>query len=319
MPLRLRFLKDLLITFSVLPIFLCCNGNEEKPLIQQTHTDVSLMVLGIAQDAGFPQIQCKKSCCTDAFARCDHREMVACIALIDHIEKKYFLLDATPDMKYQMQLVEKNTDASLGGILLTHAHIGHYTGLMDLGREAMGADKVPVYAMPRMLKYLSNNGPWSQLVSLGNILLMPMTADSSVKLSDNIALTPHLVPHRDEFSETVGFHIVGIEKSGWFIPDIDKWDKWDRDLNELLDNDFLFIDGTFYRNGEIYGRDMSEIPHPFIMETMQKLESVGKDQKAKVHFIHFNHTNPAMWDSEIRAEIHQAGYWLAEEGMVIAL
>ena len=42
--------------------------------------------------------------------------------------------------------------------------MGHYSGLMHLGREAANTSKVPVYAMPRMLEFLAKNGPWNQLL-----------------------------------------------------------------------------------------------------------------------------------------------------------
>ena len=80
-----------------------------------------------------------------------------------------------------------------------------------------------------------------------------------------------------------------------FIPDIDKWQKWDRDIRQMVkSHDDLFIDGTFYKNGEIPGRNMSEIPHPFIEETMALLETLPPSEKSKVWFIHMNHTNPAL-------------------------
>jgi pyrroloquinoline quinone biosynthesis protein B len=245
--------------------------------------------------------------------------MVSCIGLIDHESKSYFLIDATADIKDQMHRVEYNTGYSLQGILLTHAHIGHYTGLMDLGREAMGASAIKVWTMPRMKHFLENNGPWSQLVALKNISLQGLQNDSMVQLSQNLNITPHLVPHRDEYSETVGFLISGESKTGWFIPDIDKWSQWDRSLSEELKNDFLFIDGTFYANGEIPGRDMSEIPHPFIEETMALLKNEPDSLKSKLHFIHFNHTNPVLWDDEVRKIISSENFVICTTGMSLDL
>ena len=40
------------------------------------------------------------------------------------------------------------------GIFLTHAHIGHYSGLIHLGKEALGAKGISVYAMPKMSFFL---------------------------------------------------------------------------------------------------------------------------------------------------------------------
>ena len=53
----------------------------------------------------------------------------------------------------------------------------------------MNADSLPVYAMPRMAEYLGTNGPWSQLVTMNNIVLRQLKDQQSVKLS-NVTVTP---------------------------------------------------------------------------------------------------------------------------------
>ena len=100
-----------------------------------------------------------------------------------------------------------------------------------------------------------------------------------------------------------------------FIPDIDKWKRWDRRLEDVLaDVDLAYVDGTFHANGEIAYRDMSEIPHPFITESMERLGPLPAAERAKVRFIHLNHTNPALRpDSDARKEIEAAGFGVAEE------
>jgi pyrroloquinoline quinone biosynthesis protein B len=209
----------------------------------------------------------------------------------------------------------------LKGIFLTHAHIGHYTGLMHLGREVMGAKAFPVYAMPRMRSFLENNGPWSQLLALGNVEIRNLSADSTILLNERLSITPVLVPHRDEFSETVGFIIDGPEKSLLYIPDIDKWERWDRDIRAVLKTmDVALLDGTFYQNGEIPGRDMGEIPHPFIVESMALFADLPQDEKAKVRFIHFNHTNPLLLEnSSARERVEGAGFGVCREKAIFYL
>jgi pyrroloquinoline quinone biosynthesis protein B len=281
----------------------------QKPYIQ---------VLGIAQDAGYPQAGCKKSCCAEVWKDPGSRARVSCVAVVIPEEKKYYLLDATPDIKDQMFDLERKGH-ELGGIFLSHAHIGHYTGLMHLGREAMGASNVPVFVMPRMKDFLKDHGPWSQLVALGNIKVMLLSEGDAVALEGGVSISAKLVPHRDEFSETVGFRISGPDSSGWFIPDIDKWEKWETPLEDLLQDDFILADGTFYRNGEIFGRDMSEIPHPFVEETMSRLADRSPKERDKVVFIHFNHTNPILWDKKIQEEVRHKGFRLAFRGMTLGL
>jgi pyrroloquinoline quinone biosynthesis protein B len=247
------------------------------------------------------------------------RRKVSCLAVVDPAAGQFWLLDATPDFAEQHRMAQHllpGRTLELAGILLTHAHVGHYTGLMHLGREAMGASGVPVYAMPRMAGFLRQNGPWSQLVALGNIELRPLAADSAVALNERLRVTPLPVPHRDEFSETVGFRVQGPGGSLLYLPDIDKWERWRSDIAGLVGKvDWALLDGTFFRNGEIPGRDMSEIPHPFIEESMARFSVLSAMERSKISFIHFNHTNPVLREnSEAARSVVEQGFGLAAEG-----
>lgn len=308
----------LLLQMMIYSLLSCGSSEQIYETDRITSPDQFLMVLGIAQDAGYPQAQCKKSCCTEVWANYGKRAWVSCLAYIDLVGKQYYLFDASPDIKDQMHYVESQYDVSLAGIFISHAHMGHYTGLMHFGKEAIGAKAIPIYVMPRMKSYLEENGPWSQLVQLKNVELRSLAADAVLELSSNMRVTPFLVPHRDEFSETVGYEISSAERKAIFIPDIDKWHKWDRSIvEEVAKVDIAFLDGTFYRNGEIFGRDMSQIPHPFIEESMQAFESSGPGLKLKIHFIHLNHTNPALQsESEASLTIKQKNFNVARRGFL---
>lgn len=287
--------------------------------------DRFLVVLGIAQDAGYPQIGCEKECCKAYWLGKEKKKLITCLALVDRKANQYWLFEATPDIAEQLHslqpyLISKD-DYSPDGIFISHAHIGHYSGLMQLGREAMSARSVPVWVMPRLDSFIRNNGPWSQLVSLKNIQLKNLQADSTVSLNIALNITPFKVPHRDEFSETVGFVIESNKKKILFIPDIDKWGKWDRDIvNEIKKVDIALIDGTFYANGELPGRNMSEVPHPFVEESIQLFSSLPNTEKAKIRFIHFNHTNPLLKKSSVaKDKVIANGFAVTEEGMIIDL
>ncbi len=281
-----------------------CNDHQRLQKLEPSVLDVdkrsistSLILLGTIQDAGSPQIGCKKECCVDLFKNPDLTRKVISLGLVDQENGKTYLFDATPDMVTQMEMLttyEVNNDNILvDGIFLTHAHIGHYSGLMYLGKEAIDAQKIPVYAMPKMQNFLSENGPWDHLVKRENIKLIGLENEKSIDLSKEIRVTPILVPHRDEYSETVGYKIEGPNKSALFIPDIDKWDKWDKNIiEEIKKVDYAFLDATFYSGKEINNRDISQIPHPFVIESIQKFENLPKEEKSKIVFIHFNHTNP---------------------------
>ena len=276
-----------------------------------------VVVLGIAQDGGSPQSGCEKSCCKDLW-NSDEKEKVSCIGIVDPKSGKSWIIDATPDFSEQYRIITKENHTELAGIFLTHAHMGHYTGLLHLGREVMGAKDIPVFAMPKMKEFLESNSPWDQLVSLKNIEIQLMKNDKEIKLADGLFIEPFLVPHRDEYSETVGYKIIGVNKSVLFIPDIDKWEKWETDISELIQKvDFSFLDATFYKNGELK-RDMSEIPHPFVEESMELFSNLSETDKQKVHFIHCNHTNPLLQEgSDAQKEVFEKGFHLAKEGQII--
>ena len=275
-----------------------CSNNAD-PTPQQSACDVSLYVLGVAQDAGKPQIGNPDD---PAWADPSLRRLATSLALIDARgdAPKRWLFEATPNITEQLQRLDERvpTEASpgLSGVFLTHAHIGHYAGLILLGHEGAGAQNVNVYAMPRMADYLAQNGPWSQLVKYHNIILAIMADGQPEQVADDITVTPFLVPHRQEFSEVVGFRIEGPNKSALFIPDIDSWEDWDAEGTRIEDMiasvDIAYLDATFYANGEIPGRDMSGFPHPFVSHSMERFKDLPATEKAKVRFIHMNHTNP---------------------------
>lgn len=303
----------------------CRQMNNEKDVVKENDLpDQFLVVLGIAQDAGFPQAGCEKECCAAYYSGKEEKKGVTSLALVDKKNKQYWLFEATPDIAAQLKNLQDYlpaVDYTPDGIFITHAHIGHYTGLMQLGREAMGAKDIPVWVMPRMDSFIRNNGPWSQLVSLQNIRLNRLNADSTVQLNASFKVTPVKDPHRDEFSETVGFVIESGKKKILFVPDIDKWEKWERDIAEQLKQvDAALLDGTFYKNGELPGRDMREVPHPFVEESLQKFSVLSSVDKSKIIFIHFNHTNPLLKKASAEKDkVRKEGFAVAEEGMVIEL
>ncbi|MFN3165162.1 MAG: MBL fold metallo-hydrolase [Pseudohongiellaceae bacterium] len=278
-----------------------------------------IYILGVVQDAGYPQAGCYRPNCMPGWEDASLARGATSLAVVDPRASRKYLFEATPDLPrqlYDLNQVAPDSRYQLAGVFLTHAHIGHYTGLMHFGREAMGATGVNVFAMPRMREFLASNGPWSQLVELNNIRLRRLQNFQTEPLGA-IMVTPLLVPHRDEFSETVGYIILGPTRSALFIPDINKWDLWDRNIRDEIRNvDYAFVDATFFDGDELPGRDMSEIPHPFVVESMGLFESLPEAEKGKIWFIHMNHSNPLLDpDSTAYQTVTGAGFNVAGEGM----
>lgn len=271
-----------------------------------------IVSLGCAQDAGFPHLGCFKPCCERARVA-GRRESVAALAVESVDSGDWWLIDATPDLPAQIHARGRMPK----GILLTHAHIGHYTGLMYLGREGMGTRGMRVYASRRMARFLTDNAPWSQLVALGNILFTEFDDGVPFDLKPGMRVVPHAVPHRNEFADTHAFAFEDL----LYVPDIDRWEDWRTEgmsagafRRPFEEWKTLVVDGTFFDGGELPGRNMKEIPHPTVARTMELLA----DSRATpiVWFTHLNHTNP-LWDSGSRASVLLAskGYRVAYAGL----
>ena len=289
---------------------------------QASTCNIELIVLGAGQDAGAPQFGNPDD---PAWEDPSLRLTAASIAIVNRETSERYLFDATPNITEQLQRLDglapsETKNEGLSGVFLTHAHIGHYAGLMFLGREVAGTSGVPVYAMPRMRDFLTENGPWGQLVDLGNIVLEPLEDRVPISLSAPIQVTPYRVPHRDEYSETVGYIIQGSQKSALYLPDIDSWEEWDTAFDLRIEDvvrqvDFAFIDATFYDDFELPGRDMSLIPHPRVTQSMDLLDHLPAETKSGVNFIHYNHTNAIRFDdSDASKTVTARGFSIAREG-----
>lgn len=273
-------------------------------------TNVEAILLGTAQDGGLPQAGCDCGPCRQARTDPARRQWVACLGLVDHAARQSWLIDATPDFREQVHALHEHApDCPLAGILLTHAHIGHYAGLIHLGREAWNTRDLPLYASARMAGFLQANAPWSQLVALGNIHLHVLTPHRELQLSPGLSLTPLSVPHRDEYSDTLAFVARGNGRQLLYCPDVDAWDRWERDLRMFVSGmDVALLDGTFFSVQELPGRDISQIPHPLVTDTVERLAGVDCD----VRLIHLNHTNPLLQAGPERD-------WLAAQGLGVGV
>jgi len=305
----------ILLSLAAPAVLLSCTKSNNTKSSAATLCDMSVVVLGTAQDAGKPQFSVHSD---TAWTDPSQARLASSVGLINRKDETRYLFDASPDIRRQAYVLDQIDDGrgfALDGVFLTHGHMGHYLGLAHLGREAMGAKSVPVYAMPKMAHFLRENGPWDQLVALKNIDIQTLSDGRPLQLSNQLTVTPFQVPHRSEYTETVGYRIVGAI----YLPDIDSWTAWEKQGGSLerlvTENDRLYLDATFFSGAELPGRDMSLIPHPTISTTMQKLAHMPAEQRAKIHFIHLNHSNPAHdKTSEAYAQVKENGFHIAQKG-----
>jgi pyrroloquinoline quinone biosynthesis protein B len=285
-----------------------------------------IVVLGTVQDGGMPQTGCGCAHCAAARKNPALARHVASLAIHIPATGHVYLVDATPDLPAQIERIHKfrhhpegKTDrAPVDGVLLTHAHIGHYLGLAHFGFESLNTKDIPTWVSPRMAEYLRTNGPWSQLVRLSNITLREFRSGTPFVLEEGITVTPIQVPHRDEYTDTMAFVIRGPSASILYVPDTDSWRAWQKPLPQVLADEKVtvaLLDGTFYSPEELPDRDVTKIKHPLITDSMDLLEPLVKAGKLRAVFTHLNHSNPALdKDSTARKAIETRGFRVADEG-----
>lgn len=288
--------------------------------------NVILSVLGTSQDAGLPQPNCYCNNCVKAMKDPTFRRTAASLAIVFPNERTWHLIDATPDLKDQMIQLQHTFELqgkTMSSIFLSHAHMGHYPGLIFLGKEAMNVSRMPVYAGGKMKTLLESHAPWQQLTDLENIVVHEVKPDQLTAISQEVTIKTIDVPHRNEFSETFGFWIIGPSKKVLYIPDIDRWEDWHVDLYETCQEaDICLLDATFFSTKELahIGRNFKDIPHPPITETMDRLQALVTSGQTDVYFTHFNHSNPVIDPASQERHILEArGFKIAEEGMSFEL
>jgi pyrroloquinoline quinone biosynthesis protein B len=295
------FVPAALSILALAAVHVASAATPEAPAGKDLHPKV--VVLGTVQDGGMPQIGCSDARCTAARKDSSLKRHVASLAIDFPKSDHTYLIDATPDFADQIEKVhtfrhhpEGRVDRMpLDGVLLTHAHIGHYLGLAFLGFESLNTKDMPTFCSPRMAEFLRANGPWSQLVRLNNIAIHEFEIGKPFPLEEGVTVTAIKVPHRDEYSDTMGFLIKGPRKTLFYVPDTDTWTTWQTPVTEVLkDVDYALVDATFYSPDELPDRDVTKIKHPLITVSMDLLEPLVKKGRLKVYFTHMNHSNPAL-------------------------
>ncbi|MHA2105763.1 MAG: MBL fold metallo-hydrolase [Candidatus Hodarchaeales archaeon] len=282
---------------------------------------VEIFVLGTIQDGGLPQIGCFCLNCKIAIKSKMKNRFRSSIAI--KTKTSVYLVDATPDIEYQYPLLMSltnmdeipNRNLKLSGIILTHLHTGHYTGLVHLGKESASTRNLPVYMTSENELFIRKNKPYSYLIEREEIKPIQIHFDQKFIEEDNLVITPFEVPHRNEDGDTIGLNIRNSStgKNLIYISDIDYLPK--EIIKKFQTSNVIIFDGSFFSKNEISGQE--NVPHPPIKST---IEILGKNFHSDFYFTHINHTNPVLNSQSDETEfLTKSGYKLASEGLTISL
>lgn len=277
--------------------------------------NLRLVVLGSAQDGGVPQLGMRPA---------QRQRFAASLAILSD-DGRAFLIDASPDLRHQQRALlshewySTRTDGTpFDGVALTHAHMGHYTGLVHFGVEGQAALGLPCWVTTRMSQYLTANQPWQALVVFGHLALNGLVAGEQFEPWPGLGMRPVVVPHRAEFTDTVGFSIENLATgvSAFYLPDIDGWS--DVTEREVATHDISLVDTSFYSRDELPNRDMSTFPHPIATDTMDRFQHLTGDKM--IVLTHLNHSNPLTDpDSPEALQASSRGFHIAHDMMEIDL
>ncbi|CAF1300867.1 unnamed protein product [Rotaria sordida] len=288
-----------------------------------TTNNIEILLLGTAQDGGMPQIRCQCKNCSAVHDGKISQQYTVSLAIIDRNTNQVWLIDCSPDFRAQCTLLQNhfglNNSFKLEGIFLTHLHMGHYVGLFQFGRETIDWKGLKIYGTESVCQFFQSNQPWSTYIQIGNFLINPLLPQTEIQLSTNLFIKSQLVPHRAEFSDTVGYFIRGPSRNIFYCPDVDSWEHGWSNENGLLPIDIVknvdqaFLDATFFSSDELPNRNIDEIPHPTVLQTLEKFKGLEN----KITLIHFNHSNP-LYDkqSKQREQCNQLGINIGIQGRV---
>ena len=280
---------------------------------------VEVTVLGIAQDGGHPQPGCLRACCANI------TEPHYPVSLgIRSSEGTNLLIEATRHLGDQFTLWGQT---KVDHLLLTHAHFGHVDGLGLFGRETLAAQGIELHVSDDMYHLVDQTPQWNLMVQQGVFDIRTFTAGDVVFNQGNLSVEAVRIPHRDELSDMHAFIIRGPNKSLLFLPDHDTWDETltvhnSTSIREWLSKmnvDIALIDGTFWSEDELGGRNQAHVPHPPVLQTLKMLgEKIDGDPE--ILFTHLNHTNP-LYNQQSRewSEVEKLGWSVAYQGQRFTL
>jgi pyrroloquinoline quinone biosynthesis protein B len=302
-------------------------------------------VLGSAAGGGFPQWNCACSNCSrlrDGSLKGKARSQTQ-LAIGE--SDRWILLDASPDLRSQIESSEELTPKALlegqarstpiAGAVLTCGELDRVLGILML-REFQ---PFTIYVTESVRRILTEDNSLFRMLHREEkqVTWQPMGPEKSFELLPGLRCLTLPLPAR--YPEYVSFergsHLkaneasVGLEienasgKRMLYLPSLPQID--DGLMTRMANCDLLFVDGTFWENDELIrlrgsGRSAREMGHVPISGADGSLEKLKTLERPKKIYIHINNTNPILdRTSAAFREVKKAGISIAEDGMEFEL
>ena len=299
------------------------------------------MLLGTAAGGGFPQWNCWCPSCRvarhDPQAAKPRRQSSAAISADG---RRWFLLNASPDVRDQLADLVPNTPTSIRhvpieGVLLTDAELDHSLGLVLL-REARHLPLFTTAAACAVLEYDSRILPVTRAfadVPVTELLLdTPQALRNRDGSPSGISVEAFAVaagPPRFARSHDIG-HTVGMvfqdQDSGKMCAFVPACGELTPSLLERFARaDVLFFDGTFWTDDELIAlgigdrtaRQMDHLPISGRDGSLAQLATLPCKHRI---YTHINNTNPMLVEhSPESALVERAGLTIGVDGLSISV
>ena len=285
----------------------------------------TLTILGTAQDGGVPQAGCGCSNCNAAFENPERVRFPVSLGVMDN-QGGMHLIEATRALPEQLKIwadaCRYDSPIRPNSVLLTHAHLGHIEGIGQFGKEAMGCRNLTLVASESVASILQEKKLMTPFV------IADFGSQNLPKFQQGGVVFDFIpVPHRDDTSDTHAILISGENKRVLFLPDLDDWEQTLKSVGYTNPNEWfqslgathVLLDATFWNGEELSGRDMKDVPHPTVENSLVRLQEGGIGGP-EIILIHLNHTNPLNNPNSHQSRmVEDAGHSIGQRGLTIEL
>ena len=291
---------------------------------------VSVTILGTAQDGGIPQAGCSCERCNEAHKDLKLRKYPVSLGIIGTDGSKH-IIEVTKNLSEQLMIWSTNGNELFipETVSITHLHLGHVEGIGQFGKPVMASKEVDVFLSHKNKNIFDERSDIKLMIEENNIRTHAKNFNQLFEPMQGCGFSLQFIsiPHRSELGDTAAIIIKGNKRNILFMPDQDSWKETleyyskenIREFLKMFDINEALIDGTFWSMEELPGRNISEIPHPTIQDSL-KLLGKRMENDPRISFLHLNHSNPVNdIGSKQRKIVEENGWRVSEIGDVLKL